>query len=452
MPRTFALRRRWTSLAWAVALALGLASLVAGPAAAVPAFAAQTGMNCNACHVGGFGPQLTPFGRQFKAGGYTLRTNPFNVPLSAMAVTSYVHTQKDQPSPPAPDFNSNDNAAVDQVSLFIAGGWGQHFGAFVQTTYDGIAKAFTWDNLDLRGATTTSVHGHNVVAGVSVNNSPTVSDPFNTLNAWGFPYTGSALAPSPAASPMIGNLAQGVLGTTAYAWVDGKVYVEGGAYASPNSKLLTRLGADPTSPGTLRNAAPYLRAAYVQDFGTSNLQGGVFGFWADLNPGDDRTTGTSDHYADVGVDASWQLFKENKDAFTVNARYTHENQKLNASQALGLAQFRDNTLNDYRIDASYYWRNKIGFTVSGFDTTGSADPLLYAANRTFKPDSSGVTFQVDATPWGASDSPLGKRFNTRLGLQYTAYGRFDGASRNFDGLGHDASDNNTLRLFAWFAY
>src|SRR3984957_7751716 len=76
-------------------------------AAAVPAFAEQTGQPCDGCHVGGFGPQLTPFGREFKLGGYTLRTNSFNVPLSAMAVASYINTHKGQPSPPASSFRDN---------------------------------------------------------------------------------------------------------------------------------------------------------------------------------------------------------------------------------------------------------------------------------------------------------------------------------------------------------
>ena len=147
-----------------------------------------------------------------------------------------------------------------------------------------------------------------------------------------------------------------------------------------------------------------------------------------------------------------QHFWDTKDAFTVNARFTREVQKLNASQALGLAQFRSNTLNDFRVDASYYWRNKIGGTVAVFDTTGSADPLVYAGNRTFKPDSSGMIFQLDGTPWGAGNSPFGKRFNMRLGAQYTLYNHFDGAGRNYDGFGHNASANNTFRLFTWFAY
>jgi hypothetical protein len=70
------------------------------PAAAVPAFAVQTGQPCQTCHIGAFGPQLTPFGREFKLNGYTLRgTSDFTMPVSAMAVASFVHTAEDQPPP-----------------------------------------------------------------------------------------------------------------------------------------------------------------------------------------------------------------------------------------------------------------------------------------------------------------------------------------------------------------
>jgi hypothetical protein len=39
----------------------------------------------------------------------------------------------------------------------------------------------------------------------------------------------------------------------------------------------------------------------------------------------------------------------------------------------------------------------------------------------------------------------------RVGLQYTIYDKFDGASSNYDGTGRNASDNNTLYLFLWAA-
>ena len=60
--------------------------------------------------------------------------------------------------------------------------------------------------------------------------------------------------------------------------------------------------------------------------------------------------------------------------------------------------------------------------------------------------------QVDYTPWGSGNSPLGPRFNMRFGLQYTAYGKFDGARHNYDGAGANAADNNALRIFTWAAF
>ncbi len=439
-------------LARRIALAVALVGLTAAGAGAVPSFAIQTGQTCNACHVGGFGPQLTPFGREFKMGGYTLRTKSFNLPVSAMAVASYVRTQEDQANPPVPHFRTNDNFAVDQVSLFVAGGLGAHLGGFIQTTYDGVAEAFHWDNLDLRATTNATIKGANVVLGVTLNNAPTVTDAFNTLPAWGFPYTGSALAPAPGSAPLIGSLAQTTLGVTGYAWINSTFLVEAGGYQSPGANLLSRAGVDPLDPGGIRGVAPYARIAYQNNMGEQNFEVGAFGMQADLNPGRDTTTGLADRYTDIGLDGSYQYYASNKDVFTINARFTYEREKLAASQALGMVTNDHNDLKDLRVDASYYWRNKIGATLGAFDTTGSSDPLLYAANRTLKPDSAGVSLQLDGTPFGGGGSPLGARFNVRVGVQYIAYLEYDGAGRNFDGLGHNAGDNNTLRVFTWIAY
>jgi hypothetical protein len=100
----------------------------------VPSFVAQTGRPCEACHVGGLGPQLTPFGREFKLRGYTARAVSFKVPFAAFIQSSFTHTQKAQTPSPAPSFQAKDNIALDQISVFLAGGVGSHLGAFVQTT------------------------------------------------------------------------------------------------------------------------------------------------------------------------------------------------------------------------------------------------------------------------------------------------------------------------------
>jgi len=452
-PTASNLLRRF-SLASLLAVALG--GLGAGSALAVPAFAVQTDHPCQSCHVGGFGPQLTPYGRDFKLHGYVERAVPFNLPVSAMAVASYVRTQQKQASPPADGFSTNDNTALDQVSLFFAGGTGSHFGGFVQTTYDGVAKAWSWDNLDLRATTVTHIRGTEVVLGLGLNNSPGVQAAWNTLPAWGFPYTGSALAPSPSASPLFaGGLAQNTLGGSAYAWINSAVYIEAAAYGSPGQSTLTRLGADPFSPGDIKGLAPYGRVAYQTKVGGGTVQVGAFGMRTEIHPGRDRLTGATDRYSDIGLDASYQNALDSGDVITFDARYLRERQTLTATCALiegaapGCASAR---LTDLRADASYYWRNKIGATVALFDTFGPANPDLFADNRTLKPDSSGVTLQLDGTPFGEGKSPLGPRFNMRVGVQYTAYASFNGAGRNFDGAGAKASDNNTLRIFTWFAY
>jgi hypothetical protein len=427
----------------ALALFTTLAGLSA-PAVAVPSFAVQTGQPCQACHVGGFGPQLTMFGREFKIGGYTSRAGKFNVPLSAMVVASYVATKNDQSEPPAPNFHTNNNLALDQISGFLAGGIGNHVGGFVQVTYDGVGKAWAWDNLDLRAVTPTQIGSTPMVIGASLNNSPGVQDPWNTLSAWGFPYTASGIVPSPAVAPlMVGGLAQETMGLTAYAWINSSIYLEAGGYSTPSVSVLNWLGADPYSPGNIHGVAPYGRVAWQKMVGTGNVEIGAFGLRASLYPDRDQTSGMSDRYTDLGVDASWQMPRDNGDMFTVNARYMHESQVLNASHALGNTSNVDNTLNDWRLDASYYWRNAIGATLGFFDTNGSADPIRYGTENG-KPDSTGILMQIDGTPFG-NGSPVGSWFNVRMGVQYTVYTRFDGT--------HDgASGNDTLRIFTWLAF
>ena len=427
-------------------------ALAASPASAVPSFVEQTGQPCSGCHVGGFGPQLTPFGRAFKLDGYTMRAgSAFTNPVSAMAIASYVKTAEDQPSPPAAHYGTNDNATIDQISAFVAGGIGDHFGGFTQWTYDGVGRAFAWDNIDLRATDHVTIQGTDVLLGVSLNNSPSVQDAWNTTPAWGYPYTGSDLSPAPAAATIFdGGVAQSVLGTSAYAYWDSTIYAEGGLYWTPSHGFLSAMGTD-EGPGPLKGGAPYLRVAYQKDYGTSSFSLGAFGFFPALLPGGDTSTGKTDSYSDIGLDGSYQFMGTGDNIYGLNARYTHEHQNLAATFLLGGASNTSNSLQDFRVDASYYWHNELGGTVQFFDTWGSSDALLYADNAAFKPDSSGVTFQVDGTVFGRDMSTLGGLFNLRVGLQYTVYTKFDGTSSNYDGLGRNASDNNTLRLFIWTA-
>ena len=438
---------------------IGATALTSKRVEAVPAFAEQTTQPCKACHVGGFGPELTPFGREFKLGGYTLRAGK-SVPLSAMAVASWTHTKKDQV--PAPDnLNQNDNLVLDQASAFLAGGIGKHLGGFVQVTYDGVGKAWSWDNLDLRAVAPVHLFGKESVLGLSLNNSPTVQDPWNTYAAWGFPYTDTAVSATPDAAPVLdGAFAQEVLGLTGYAWINSSVYLEGGGYSTPKHGTLNWLGADPDAPGDIHGIAPYGRVAWQGGLGGGTLELGAVAFKASMFPERDRSSGFTDEYTDLGLDGSWVKTFESGDQLSTNVRYVHETANLRASCALGMIGDTEEGvdlncghyhLGELRGTIGYSWRGKIGTSLSAFDISGSNNPNVFGG-AAGKPDSNGITGQVDFTPWGAGKSPLGPRFNARVGVQYTLYGKFNGRHTNWDGAGANATDNNALRVFTWLAF
>ena len=66
-----------------------------------------------------------------------------------------------------------------------------------------------------------TLHNSELRVGLSVNNGPTVQDPYNSTFAWIFPFASSALAPTPTAQPLLaGGLIGNSIGATLYAWYD----------------------------------------------------------------------------------------------------------------------------------------------------------------------------------------------------------------------------------------
>ena len=54
---------------------------------------------------------------------------------------------------------------------------------------------------------------------------------------------------------------------------------------------------------------------------------------------------------------------------------------------------------------------------------------------------------------GKNNAPkLWPWFNSRLGLQYIAYNKFNGAKYDFDGMGTNARDNNTVLVYLWSTF
>ena len=219
------IQQRFTHYAVMGVLVALINLLFLGQAQAVPSFARQTGMACTGCHTQAFGVNLNEYGRQFKLNGYTWGNANPNIPaLSAMIEGSLTHTNQHDPDiPPAipkQKFNTNNNLALDQASLFYAGRIYKQAGAFVQLTYDGIADRLALDNVDIRVTNQASWGDHNFVYGISFNNSPTTQDVWNTTPSWGFPAANSKLARSPMAAPIISSFTGQVGGATFYTMID----------------------------------------------------------------------------------------------------------------------------------------------------------------------------------------------------------------------------------------
>ena len=426
--------------------ALAAAAFAATPAHAVPAFARQTGQDCIACHVGGFGPQLTPFGRAFKLGGYTLSNGKKHLPVSAMLVSSYTHTTNDvQPGADYPGEHANNNlVALQQASVFLAGRITDHIGMFGQATYEQATYSpnFNWDNTDIRYARNYQFGSTSGVFGVSVNNNPTVSDVWNTVPAWQFGFMSAPYGGGYGAGPEISNLGQSVIGTTAYTLVDNHWYFEGGLYHGISNWWNQQLkggGADLVS-----GYNPYWRVNYQNYVGNSNYEAGLIGMNTRVDDG--TGSGATNSFKDVGVDASYQYIDGGISSVTVNGMYMHERQNYTPGfVGVGHSSNASDNLNFFNLNTAYWYRNTYGATIQFFNTTGSGDAALYGTDPTgaaLSPSTSGVVWELDWNPFGKSWVDPEK--NLRLGLQYTTYNKFNGSSTN-------ASGNNSLFVYLWTA-
>ncbi|HTH65284.1 MAG TPA: hypothetical protein VL563_11380 [Gemmatimonadales bacterium] len=416
--------------------------------AVTPSFARQTGLACNVCHT--HYPELTATGRAFKLNGYVLRSadsiqgrNPGGqqnmllnlvTPVSFMFQTSYTATKKAQPG--------TQNGVIffpDQLSLFTGGEITPHVGGFLQITFDPQSGSLGLDNADFRYANHATVFGGHTTYGLSLNNSPTVQDIWNSTPAWGFPYGSSAAAPAPAAATQIdGTLGQQVAGLTAYTLWKDHVYLEGGAYRS--APVGTTRPLDSTAAGVLSGVAPYWRVAFPNTFGSQYLMVGTYGMSMKMFPA--GVSGPSNKFTDVAFDVSY-LLPLGANSFTTDATWIHETQHWDAG---GTANAR-NTLNTFRFDAMYHVGHQYAFTVAPFVTTGTTDTLLYApaeltGSRLGSPDFSGVIGEVDVMPWQ----------NLRMQFQYVYYGKFNGSRTDYDGSGRNASDNNTVYVLFWLLF
>jgi hypothetical protein len=229
--------------------------------------------------------------------------------------------------------------------------------------------------------------------------------------------------------------------------------------------------------------------AYTHEWGAHNIMVGTSGMIAHVfdndgvNPASDPNA--YHRVKSVGVDAQYQYLL---DPHTVTAQMVYQRQRtdLSPNAVAALAGFdptfggalaapavdangnpiatpnTSNTIDVFRAKLSYVYQAKYGGSVSYFNQTGSTDS---AAMNTVWYDPTGASGPLDQrtpTTGNASGNPTtrGMTFEAfwlpvqyvRIGAQYTAYNKFNGATTNYDGLGRNARDNNSLFLYIWGAY
>jgi len=448
-------------LAAAAPVIIGLFATINPPSvSAVPSFARQTGLPCSGCHY--TPPELNPAGRRFKLTGYvdraddtkvvkadgSKRTAPLDLlaslPLSVMLEGSFTSVKSPIPT------TQNGNVELPQdISLFLSGAWTRSVGSFVQVTYDTQDDHFSMDNTDIRYAKTTKLGGKDFVYGLDFNNNPTVEDLWNTTPAWGYPFIADDFAPTPNASPIInGGLGQDVGGAGAYFMWDNHLYADFTLYRSEH------IGGSQPNPGVdagvnIRGVAPYWRLAWQHLTPKTQYEVGTYGIHLRSTPnaitqGDGTSFPWQDSYTDWAVDTQIDQTLFRRDVLSLRATYMRENSDLLASLNTGAAGVGSHRLNTVLANAEYHFGNRYTGAFGWFNTTGTSDTTLFAPNTAvagnFNGDPRGAGYILNVTYWPWQ--------NLLLGAQYTGYTRFNGAATNYDGLGRNASGNNTIYLNA----
>jgi hypothetical protein len=481
--------------------------LVSAPAQAIPPFARQTGLACEACHTAP--PELTAFGRRFKLNGYTLTTRPplvndiddqkrntlwlTDLPgIAVLAQIGYDHYDRAPPDTgqPYPAHGQSDSFQFpDQFSLVYAGAVSDKVGAWLQLTYNGQSGGVGVDNIDIRYSDHT--YDNKWVWGVTANNYVTFQDVwngfgsyslpnFNTVTLWSGGVGGSSLN-----GPLISSFGPGIVaGIGGYTFFNDSLYVELSAYHSSfngggtpvvDSSNLAAQG------GALDGFAPYWRVAYEYDWGYNSAEigtTGMFAKWIPSNgyisrqqtlaaaaaggtytPAQTFNPGAANRYTDIGVDWQYQ-YNGQHNIFGFLGHVIHENQhnsdQLTAATFTGLQggpiySNSTDTLTGFQATGEYFRDRRYGALVSFNRTTGRSDVLANGGDGS--PANQFEVFELDYLPW----------LNFRFLLQYNTYqvvannqNPFTASNNRFPSSpgfpNVKASDNNTWIVGLWMDY
>ncbi len=423
---------------------------------ALPSFARQTGQKCAACHVGGDWPQLTPWGRFFKLSGYTVGRNivdegRLRLPAGVFGQAGLTWAAQPNDAQGGKVIDHNGQPQAYQFTAELATKITNFMGVFyeyqVGNTFPG------WKGVggpaDVRAVHFFHPGGNELLVGIDSNNNPTLQDVWNTTPDWGFPFYSSPQAPGSPGTPMIASLSAQTGSIGAYALWNRQFYVEGSFYRAATGFFRWMSAGTSFQAGGLNYLSgynPYWRAYWDREHGPHSFMIGTFGMRARVFPDSTNPTGPTDLFTDYGFDSQYQyLGRTHK--ITLRGSYIYENRLWDASFPLGSVGTAKGDLKYLNFSGSYAhegWTFHAGYFLSN----GNSDSTLYAINDpsgnqlTASPKTSGYTLQVDRQVTQ----------NVQIMAQYRGFVRFNGLQHNIDGMGRNASDNNTLWVSVFYAF
>ncbi|NMM10556.1 MAG: cytochrome C [Polaromonas sp.] len=420
-----------------------------------PLFARQTGLKCASCHT--IYPELTPFGRKFKLGGYTLGERQ-KIPLALMAIVSRnsINDNTDK-STGEKIYGKNGDFALEAISLFSGGKFTDNAGGFIQWTYNNISTTdnqhfyghSALDNTDLRLVKTIGPEEKSMLFGLTLHNNPTVQDVFNTTPAWSYPYYSPSLAAPGRGTQTFLESGARVAGVGIYSYLFDSLYLEGTSYQTAKGAFsVLRAGTPESQRISLSGSNPYWRIAYTFGDENQNLTLGHFGANVAVDVADGITP--ADRFRDRGFDVQYQFFSKDKHHIvTAHASVIKEKTDWRSGFPNGINDNPSSTLRSTRAKISYLYDRTYGITAGGFKVTGDADFARFGST-TGNPDTTGYILELNY--WPTFNFLWDPQMNVRFGLQYTAYTKFNGSASNYDATLRDAKNNNTLYLYAWFMF
>ena len=167
------------------AIALGGVMVAPEESSAVPAFARQTGYDCNSCHFQYF-PKLSAMGRAFKLGGYRDTSidliegdnisMPATMPVSFITKFKYVMKTHKESHSPKRGSERGEWEIPDEATFFIGGRVSENIGWANEVADSGWGKGSVLFNIPTGGDMTVGVYvqvtdGHGPANGLELNNT-----------------------------------------------------------------------------------------------------------------------------------------------------------------------------------------------------------------------------------------------------------------------------------------